>query len=78
MRQAYIIVMNINPDTKTKLFLPALILLGAFCLTPWMPPFLALLAGALVAVVLGNPYQEKQRGRVGGCWRCRSWGLARG
>jgi len=51
--------MTVNETHRKYLFFILLVLVGGFCLTPWMPPFLALAAGALVAISLGNPVAAK-------------------
>jgi uncharacterized integral membrane protein (TIGR00698 family) len=44
---------------KINVSLYLLPMLGILCLTPWMPPAAALLAGIVLAVSFGNPYIEK-------------------
>ncbi|TAL31821.1 MAG: putative sulfate exporter family transporter [Alphaproteobacteria bacterium] len=45
--------------TKINVSLYLLPVLGILCLTPWVPPAAALVAGIVLAVSLGNPYIEK-------------------
>lgn len=49
----------VSERLKLQVFLALLAGLGAFCLTPWMPPFLALASGAALAIALGNPVAAK-------------------
>ena len=47
-----------NPTIKIQTARILIPLVAAFCLTPWMPSFAALLSGIAISVILGNPYEE--------------------
>ncbi len=47
-----------NSRTFSLVLIP---MVGVLCLTPWMPSAGALLAGAIIALALGNPYIETTR-----------------
>lgn len=46
-----------TPKVTVALYL--LPLLGLLCLTPWVPPAVALVGGMVIAITLGNPYLDK-------------------